>query len=122
MRQTTAAALSLSYPLLEAKKSPPPRRVPAILERIAQCESENRQFDETGSVLRGVNSRDIGKYQINEQYWGKEAKQLGYDLLTEEGNEAMALELYRRYRTTPWKWSRACWQNANLADLAPPQP
>ena len=94
-------------PVLEAPKTPP---IPEILERIAWCESKDRHFDEDGKVLRGTgNYYDIGKFQINTQYWGSEAKKRGHDLHTEEGNRAMALVLYERYGTKPWKPSKACW-------------
>lgn len=99
-------------PALEVSKVPP---VPRVLEDIAWCESRNRHFDKNGKVLRGVkNYYDIGKYQINIQYWGLRAKKLGYDLFTEEGNEAMALAIYERYGTGPWKWSRSCWSNPQV--------
>ena len=41
--------------------------IPGILKKIAFCESGNKQFNSDGSVLRGKqNSRDVGKWQINE--------------------------------------------------------
>lgn len=83
--------------------------VPAVLERIALCESRARHFNENGEVLRGVNKHDIGKYQINAKYWRELAEKLGHDIYTEEGNEAMALAIYERHGTKPWKWSKHCW-------------
>ncbi len=106
------AAYGLSYPLLgnqdgTARLSP---GIPQILREIARCESGGKQFDKKGNVVRGViHVPDTGKYQINSAVWGAEAKKLGYDLLTEEGNEQFALELYRRYHTLPWESSRLCW-------------
>lgn len=98
---------SVSRPLLASAKAPP---IPAVLERIAFCESNGDHYDDTAQAKRGKrNRKDIGKYQINVEYWGKEAEKLGYDVYTEEGNEAMALELYRRYGTKPWVWSKNCW-------------
>ena len=98
-------------PALEAPKSPP---LPEVLERIAWCESRNRQFDKNGKPLRGtLNYHDMGKFQINMRFWEEEAKKLGLDLSTEEGNEAMALEIYRRQGTKPWNGSKACWQNTS---------
>jgi hypothetical protein len=91
----------------ETAKSDPPE----ILQKIAECESGGRHFDKNGEVIKGVNIEDVGKYQINTKYWAKEAQKLGYDLHTEEGNEAMAHELYRRYGTKPWRWSKKCWEN-----------
>ena len=86
--------------------------VPEALAKIAQCESRDRHFEADGKVLRGEhNPADIGRYQINIKYWEKKAKELGYDIYTEAGNEAMALHLYREYGTAPWKRSQPCWQN-----------
>lgn len=100
-------------------ESPPPSALPPVLEYIAWCESRNSHFDEKGQVLKGKrNPYDLGKYQINALYWGREAKKLGLDLHTEEGNEAMALVLYQKYGTSPWKWSQACW-GKQLLTLTP---
>lgn len=83
---------------------------PDVLERIAMCESLGQQFGENGKVVRGVyNRHDIGKYQINDLYWGDFAKDLELDIYTEEGNEAMAMALYEKYGTAPWNWSKKCW-------------
>lgn len=89
--------------------------MPKVLENIAWCESRNRHFDKNGKVLRGEeNYYDIGKYQINIQYWGLKAKELDIDLFTEEGNEAMALAIYERHGTAPWKWSKSCWASSKV--------
>ncbi|MDP3934617.1 MAG: hypothetical protein Q8Q46_00095 [Candidatus Giovannonibacteria bacterium] len=80
-----------------------------MLKKIAACESQSRHFDDNGNVLVGANRYDIGKYQINAIYWQSLAEKLGYDIYTEEGNKAMAMELYRRYGTGPWHWSKKCW-------------
>ncbi len=85
-------------------------RLPEVLERIAICESQGKHFDEYGNVLLGkINSHDVGKFQINALYWNEKAESLGYNIYTEEGNESFALELYNRYGTAPWKWSKKCW-------------
>ena len=95
-----------TLPIAEAKK----KELPSVLKKIAFCESSGKHFDENGNVVRGKhNPNDVGKYQINTMYWGEDAKKLGHDLLTEEGNEAMALVLYEKQGTRPWTWSRACW-------------
>lgn len=92
-------------------------KVPAILLRIGGCESGGgvnnspRQFNKDGSVVRGkVNRLDIGAYQINLYWNGAKAKELGYDLFTEEGNTKMALWLYGHQGTQPWSWSKPCWR------------
>ncbi len=101
--------VTLTVATVEATKPPP--ALPEEFEQIAFCESGGKHFDENGKVVRGSNPDDIGKYQINEKFWGEGAKKLGYDIYTEEGNEAMALELYNRYHTKPWKWSKKCWDS-----------
>ena len=80
------------------------------MNKIAFCESSGKHFNEDGEVVRGkVNPYDIGKYQINVLYWGEKAKELGHDVFTEEGNEAMAMEMYREQGTKPWSSSKPCW-------------
>ena len=101
---------------MTAPKSPLPQQkiasieLPTIFGRIAYCESRDRQFDIDGSVIRGdINPYDVGRYQINIFHWSDEAKKLGYDLYTEDGNEAMALYLYKKFGTKPWRSSQKCW-------------
>ncbi len=82
-----------------------------VLERIAQCESGNKHFGESGQVLMMGNknaSVDVGRYQIN-SLWFKKANELGLDLTLEKDNEAFAIYLYKTYGTEPWIWSKKCW-------------
>lgn len=80
--------------------------IPPILLKIAKAESGNRHFDSQGNVVKGkVNNKDIGKFQLNETVWGKKAKELGYDIYTEKGNEQMALWIFEHYGSVPWKFS-----------------
>lgn len=84
--------------------------VPEIMRKIAECESGNLHFSQNGKVLLGKYNRyDIGRYQINSLFWEEKAEELGYDIYAETGNEAMALYLYRKYGTSPWKRSQRCW-------------
>lgn len=84
--------------------------IPEILKKISWCESGNRQFNADGSVYHGeINPKDTGKYQINTFWNGEEAKRLGFDLDTLEGNTKMALYMYKYQGTTPWNWSKHCW-------------
>lgn len=93
---------------MPAKKPLP--ALPPIFKHIAQCESQSRQFNSDGTVHRGEqNPKDIGLYQINEYWNGDEAKSLGLDIYTVEGNTAMALVLYKRNGLRDWEWSRWCW-------------
>ena len=81
-----------------------------ILIAIAQCESNFRQFNPDGTVVRGnVNSHDVGVMQINETYWLGKSKSLGDDIYTIEGNAAYAKYLYDNQGTDPWNSSSKCW-------------
>lgn len=85
-------------------------QIPPIMQKIAICESHNRQFNADGSVHMGeVNKLDTGKWQINQKYWLKKSRELGYDIFTLNGNTDMALWIYKNYGTSPWNWSRPCW-------------
>lgn len=88
--------------------------IPNILEKIAYCESGNRQYEKNTElplrVLRGKkNQLDVGRFQINEFYHSETAKKLGIDIYTWEGNTQYALYLYGKYGTQPWNWSKPCW-------------
>ena len=84
--------------------------VPPILERIAFCESGNRQFDEDGHIIRGfIHPPDTGRFQINKAVHATSARELGFDLDTLEGNTAFAVHLYEEQGTRPWKASEKCW-------------
>ncbi len=84
--------------------------IPEVLHQIAVCESGDRQFEDNGSVKRGIiNKKDVGKYQINEKYHLEDSKKMGYDIYTEEGNERYALYLYKMEGTAPWIASKSCW-------------
>ena len=88
-----------------------------ILISIAQCESNYRQFNPDGTVVRGqIDSHDVGVMQINETYWLGKSKSLGDDIYTVQGNVAYAKYLYAKSGTDPWNSSSKCWsQNAPLA-------
>ena len=83
--------------------------IPIMIE-IARCESQFRQYDKSGKVLRGVvNDLDRGVMQINEYYHNETSVKLGYDILTTEGNTAYARALFEKYGVKPWSSSSRCW-------------
>ena len=89
-----------------------------ILKKVALCESQNRQFDEKGLVLRGqYNHQDVGLMQINEKYHLGTSKKLGYDIYTLEGNMDYAKYLYRTQGLKPWTYSSHCWDESNTFAL-----
>ena len=86
------------------------------LKPVCACESVGKKnampthYDKNGNVLRGiVNSQDIGMCQINEYWNGAEAKSLGIDIYTLEGNIQFANILYKNRGLAPWKYSKSCW-------------
>jgi hypothetical protein len=83
--------------------------MPQVLLDIAKCESGSKQFNDDGTVVRGiVNPLDVGIWQINEYYWLEPSRRLGFDIYTAEGNAAMALWLYNHFDVSPWSWSAPC--------------
>ena len=83
-----------------------------IMQKIAYCESRNRQFDTDGSVIRGVvNSKDVGIFQINEKYHLSDSQKMGINIHTIDGNMEYAKYLYEKQGTRPWSSSRPCWGN-----------
>lgn len=92
--------------------------VPQLAE-VARCESTFRQFGGDGQPLRGkVNSDDVGVMQINEHYHGENAKRLGYDITTLDGNMAFGRYLYEKYGTSPWSASAKCWKKPATTSVA----
>ena len=90
--------------------------VPQLAE-IAWCESRFTHVNPaTGTVIRGiVNSVDVGVMQINEYYHGSEAREMGIDLYSLQGNMAYARHLYENEGTRPWGSSQGCWGAKVLA-------
>lgn len=79
---------------------------PDEMLKIAKCESGLRQFNEQGTVLISKTS-DKGIFQINQVHW-ENAKRLGYDIDTIDGNLNYARYLYDRNGTGDWYMSSKC--------------
>lgn len=122
---STPAINSTSTPT-KAYKSPSEKQdLPQVLLDISWCESRDNQNKvglnyrtrvitlENGATTteKYVWSRDIGRFQINEYYHAEEAKRLGFDIYTEEGNAAYALRLYNLNGTRDWNPSKPCWSD-----------
>jgi len=81
-----------------------------MLVKICKAESGGKQFKANGDVIRGiVNPSDIGYCQINEYINNDEARRLGYDIYTEQGNKDYAVYLFMTRGTEPWNSSRNVW-------------
>lgn len=90
-----------------------------LMTHIAACESQNRQYDKAGNVLRGeANHSDIGVMQINEAYHRAEAEALGFDIDTIQGNVAFARSLYEKKGAKPWISSSPCWAKFTGSEIA----
>jgi len=79
---------------------------------IARCESSLRQYDKDGGIVRGkVNPKDVGVFQINEDYHLRRSQTLGIDIYTTSGNIEYAMTLIKKSGNQPWSSSKACWAN-----------
>jgi len=77
--------------------------IPIMIE-IARCESNFRQFTDSGSVLRGgAGGGMVGVFQFFGNIHANAAIGLGFDINTLEGNLGYARNLYQISGTTPWK-------------------
>lgn len=89
-----------------------------LLVKICKAESENTQFRKDGRVMRGsITPSDIGFCQINEPIWNDKARDLGYDIYTEDGNKKMAIYIFLNQGSSPWNSSKCsairsnnCWK------------
>ena len=100
-----------------------------ILDRIMKAESNGNQFcteelartkrykgcfpGRIGWPLMNTNvdgTTDWGIFQINDWFWGEKAAELGYDILTEEGNRAMGKWIFDNHGTEPWSASKPYWK------------
>ncbi len=113
---TTTPQIALQdFKTLEAYVRAYFKNTPELAE-IAKCESNFRQYDDKGAILKGtVDKDDIGIMQINKYYNGDNAEKLGYDIYTIKGNLAYAKVLYDKFGTDPWQSSQKCWESKVVA-------
>lgn len=105
---STTTPITIEIPVTEEDK---------VLNAISHCESRDRQFNPDGSIFRGiVNSKDVGKFQINEFYHLEMSKKLEMNIYTLEGNTSYAKWLYETEGTQPWNASKYCWSKLIVDD------
>jgi len=77
-----------------------------LLKRIITCES---RWD---IMAYNKKSGDYGLFQINEKWWDKKAKELGFENYKDDWKENIQLGIwiYENYGKKPWNWSRTCWK------------
>jgi hypothetical protein len=104
---------SKSMNLLSKEQSAVKRQIQAFFNdvpemvAIAGCESGFRQFDENGKTVVSK-TNDAGLFQINRDYWDKEADQRGLDYENSlEDNMKMARIVYEKQGLTAW----VCYKN-----------
>lgn len=106
-------ASEITYAYVDRHIEVPTREVPPVMKRIAKCESGGKQFLSNGKPVTQENeghSTDWGKFQINDKYWDKKAKELNLDYkYSEKDNERMAMWIYENYGSAPWVHSSKCW-------------
>lgn len=80
---------------------------------VADCESGMRQYNNDGTLLvnPAPNSSASGIFQILTITHGPEARRLGLDLTTPEGNMEFAEHLYERNGLRDWNESKSCWKH-----------
>ena len=90
-----------------------------VMANIAKCESQYRQFNSNGEILKGKkNSYDRGVMQINVLYHSDKADELGLAINTIEDNVSFARYLYEKYGAKPWIASSACWAKFSPTEIA----
>lgn len=90
-----------------------------VLAEIAKCESQFRQFNSSGDVLKGKKNRyDRGVMQINVLYHAEKAEDLGLDINNLDDNVAYARYLYEKQGAKPWMSSSACWAKFSRSEIA----
>lgn len=90
-----------------------------VMVAIAGCESNFRQYDTDGTILKNDHSSAKGIFQIMTSIHSARAADLGLDLYTMQGNAAYARYLYDQSGTAPWNASKDCWGKAKAPkDLA----
>lgn len=83
-----------------------------VLIKIADCESGFQQYNRDGSLnYNDQGSSAVGVMQIVSSIHKSDAKKLGFDITTTDGNLDYALYLYRTQSTTPWDASSSCWNS-----------
>jgi hypothetical protein len=64
---------------------------------------------------RNSHAHDIGLLQINEDFHGKKAESMGYNIYTDHGNLDYGDVLLKTEGLRPWSLSRRCWGAENSA-------
>ena len=96
-----------SIPVVHAEITVEKQEIPAIMVRIAKCESGGNHY-RNGQVLINA-TQDAGKYQINLPVWSKRATEMRLNLMNEKDNETFAIWLFENYGSEPWFSSKKCW-------------
>jgi hypothetical protein len=85
-----------------------------IMVAVADCESGLLHYDNGLPRKNEKGSSATGLFQIMSSLHRADAKRLGYDIDTLEGNIAYARVLYKRRGTADWNPSKACWSKRSI--------
>ena len=107
-------SLMFSSPVIYVSTEPQPQlktlmNIPSEMLRIAECESNSKQFNNDGSVLISP-TNDVGLFQLNIHSHKSNWERLGIDVYTLEGNIKYAMLLYEESGTKHWYMSSSCWR------------
>ena len=91
--------------------------VPVMID-IARCESQFRQFDKKGNILKNPGSSAVGVFQIMSSLHKEPGAKMGMDINSVEGNLEYARYLYESSGTKPWNASKHCWAKSYSGVLA----
>jgi hypothetical protein len=91
---------------------PPAGDMPAVMERIAGCESGSGPYSPGSYTAQNPRSSASGRYQFIDSTWQSLDAAGDYERAVHAPpavQDAAALELYRRSGTAPWNESKGCW-------------
>ena len=83
-----------------------------VAKAIISCESQNdpnatrKNYNKEGKLW----SEDHGYFQINDYYQQATMEKMGLDILNPLDNLKYGMYLLKTQGTTPWNWSKKCWQ------------
>lgn len=83
---------------------------PSLVKKISLCEDKGNPYS-THANKHGTTtwSTDIGPLQINDYYHESEMKAEGLNISKPLDNLKFGLEMMSKQGTTPWNWSKYCW-------------
>lgn len=107
------AALAPITPAIVAKM--PAQPLPAVLARIAYCESGDALHPLGNALAKNPDSSASGRFQFIRSTWEHYAPMLWgkdwikHDVINWDDNTSLAIYVYESYGLADWSASRGCW-------------